>query len=127
MCIHTTKNRINTMNTSANESSIKDLLATANQKKGADAGRAALNATQAKNNKSAPQEPQPEPKEAEVGKRRNVYFSPKSLSNLNTIDEMDGVGMSAAIQAALYLFANATDKKREQVYRDLKIKCNFDK
>lgn len=60
------------------------------------------------------------------GKRRNVYFSKKSLTNLSSIEEKDEVGMSSAVQAALHLFANASDKKREQTYRELKIKCKSD-
>lgn len=111
------------MNTSTNESSIAALAAKANEKKKSEnKGREALAETQAQNNKSA----KPEKKVNKSGKRRNVYFSPKSLDNLDRIEEMDEVGMSPAIQAALYMFANATDKKREAVYKELKIQCKFD-
>lgn len=113
------------MNTSTNESSIAALAAKANEKKKSEnKGREALAETQAQNNKSA--KPAPEKKVNKAGKRRNVYFSPKSLDNLDLIEEMDEVGMSPAIQAALYMFANATDKKREAVYKELKIQCKFD-
>ena len=117
------------MNTNTNESLIATLTNAANKRKDEEKGRDALAATQAQNNKSASGQEPKEPEKSEqdnAGKRRNVYFSKKSLTNLSTIEDMDGVGMSAAVQAALYMFANASDKKREQVYRDLKIKCNFD-
>ena len=110
------------MNTSTNEESIAALVNAANKKKTDDEGRQALAATQAKNNKS------PEPIESgnTSGKRRNVYFNPKSLDHLDQIEIMDEVGMSASIQAALCMFANASDADREAIYNTLKIKCKFD-
>ena len=114
------------MNTNTNESSIAALVNAANQKKQTEnKGRDALAATQAQNNKSA--SPVTEKQKVTVGKRRNVYFSPKSLECIDSVSEIDGVGMSSAIQAALYMFANASDKKREAIYAELKIQCNFDK
>lgn len=117
---------LNNMNT--NESSIAALVSAANQKKEIEnKGREALAAKQAQNNKSAfTTAKSTDKKITKVGKRRNVYFSPKSLECIDVIEKMDGVGMSPAIQAALFMFANTTDKKREAAYRELKIQCDFD-
>jgi len=110
------------MNTSTNEGSIAALVQAANKKKNESEGRKALADTQAKNNKSAEQVTN----NHTAGMRRNVYFNPKSLDRLDDIKSMDEVGMSAAIQAALSMFASASDKDREAVYNALKIKCKFD-
>ncbi|MDF4820305.1 hypothetical protein ABK988_22670 [Vibrio parahaemolyticus] len=114
------------MNSNTNNSSIAALVDAANQKKNTDKGREALAATQAINNKSVVTTHKNAERE-DKGKRRNVYFNAKALKNLKHIEDNDEVGMSAAVQAALYLLANTSDKKREAVYRELKIQCCFDK
>ncbi|EGU0149960.1 hypothetical protein O4N82_21920 [Vibrio parahaemolyticus] len=115
------------MNSNTNNSSIAALVDAANQKKNTDKGRKALAATQAINNKSVVVTHKKDVEREDKGKRRNVYFNAKALKNLKHIEDNDEVGMSAAVQAALYLLANTSDKKREAVYRELKIQCCFDK
>ncbi|MGR5299404.1 hypothetical protein ACPV5U_29315 [Vibrio mediterranei] len=117
------------MNSNTNDSSIAALVDAANHKKSTDEGRKALAVTQAINNKSARTEYKKESnaEKEDKGKRRNVYFNVKALKNLKYIEDSDDVGMSAAVQAALYLLAHTSDKKREAVYRELKIQCSFDK
>ncbi|WP_210499381.1 hypothetical protein [Vibrio crassostreae] len=110
-------------NTESNESSIASLAAAIDQNKNKKKGVDALDKVKHENNKSIPSVS--ESKDA-VGKRRNVYFTKKSLESLSVIEDADGVAMSAAVQAALHMFASASDKKREAVYSALKIKCNFD-
>ncbi|WP_340700587.1 hypothetical protein [Vibrio harveyi] len=115
------------MNSNTNDSSIAALVNAANQKKNIEKGREALAVTQAINNKSSVQSTNKKNDvNGDKGKRRNVYFNAKSLNNLARIEKADDVGMSPAVQAALHLFANTSDKKREAVYRELKIQCAFD-
>ncbi|ACK48917.1 hypothetical protein Sbal223_4463 (plasmid) [Shewanella baltica OS223] len=111
------------MKENANESAIAALTRAVNEKKHlSTSGKKALIDIQTQNNKS---------KKSKIthteGKRRNVYFSARSLNDLGKVEDVDGVTMSSAIQAALYLLAITTEVEREKIYKELKIKSNSDK
>lgn len=98
--------------TEQNNDDISDLLNKANSSK--RNGRSELDKLQEQNNKSETE------KQHKPG-RKNVYFSTRALKALDKIEDLDGVGMSKAVQAALELLSSSSSEERIEVYERLGI------